>query len=83
MFATDTQHFFMFIGLLYFGVQSLPVSFSFYADKSYKVYYPVANILFFVYPSVLSAAFGHTGISHFNVVRLIQMTFLLLFSLLL
>lgn len=44
MFASEIQHFFMLIGLLYFGVPGLLISFTLHIDKWYRVYYSVASI---------------------------------------
>lgn len=85
MFASEVQHLFVLISLLYFGVNGLlRISFTVYIYKRYKVRYPVAGVLFSVYLSVLSAAFGHTRVLHLNVFSSFQRPcFLLPFSLLL
>lgn len=83
--ASEIQYLFVLIGLLYFGVNGLlMISFTFYIYKRHKIYYPVAGVLFSVYLSVSSAAFGHTGVLHLNAFSLLQRPcFLLPFSLLL
>lgn len=49
MFASEIQHFFMLIGLLYFGVPGLLIPFTLNIDKWDRVYSSVASIQFFLY----------------------------------